>query len=528
MNIKEKDKKGLSLLLLVITIIVMIVLAGAIILALSRSSILLKSEDAVILSNMKTIQEYLEMKKLNGEDISKYRKVSQLGIEVPKSYDDWLCIRNGELYVNPDVSEKYQKIIKKCDIKQMDKHIGHDVIVLTGTKENTSVIDGKIYGATNEMGKSVGESGKIEIITCQNLVDNGYMENGKPFNNSSLGKFDEENKPPKSIKALSYNYARLDLMGEEYIPIDVNNDYTLSLYAKDNGQNAIFYAGMMYLDYDKKSIDLEHNTFKPNTTTYLTQKLKKGDTEIYVNSLENWVDSTKSFIVWGYKDSTGYVYPDETYSRYFYSKVINSLDTENNVIKLEKAWEGEEFEVGRALSQGKNWMTNSIAGPYLYSLIRNKKLSDSWEKYSINLSGTIDNAPVLGKPQFMLKGAKYMRIIIWHDYSYGYYNKEKGISPTKAWYANYVIAETKNYENKVYIDMQGKEPIRSMEDGTRDYIDIGSRKIARNIGINEAGEMYKLEQTIYEDINIPSIPCYYKNTIITVNDEVETDLELLY
>lgn len=40
--------------------------------------------------------------------------------------------------------------------------------------------------------------------------------------------------------------------------------------------------------------------------------------------------------------------------------------------------------------------------------------------------------------------------------------------------------------------------------------------------------MYKLEQTIYEDINIPSIPCYYKNTIITVNDEVETDLELLY
>lgn len=40
--------------------------------------------------------------------------------------------------------------------------------------------------------------------------------------------------------------------------------------------------------------------------------------------------------------------------------------------------------------------------------------------------------------------------------------------------------------------------------------------------------MYKLEQTIYEDINIPSIPYYYKNTIITVNDEVETDLELLY
>ena len=523
MKIKVNEKCGISLIVLVITIVIMIVLAGAIILAISGSNIMSKSEEAVILNNIRNIQEYLEMKKINNEDVSEYSRVSELGLEVPESYNDWLCVKSGELYLKPDTIEKYKKIAKKCDVKEMDKYTGHDVVVLKGTEENTSVIDGKIYGATNEAGKSVGESGKIEIITCQNLVDNGYMENGKLFNNSLWGTFDEENKPPKSLNSLMYHYARLDLTGEKYIPIDTNNNYTVSLYAKDNGQNAIYYVGIRYYDCDKKAINIPNSIYRPNTTTYLTQKLKKGDTEVHVNSLKNWADSIKSFIVWGYKDSTGYVYPDETYSQYFYSQVINSLDTENNVIKLDKAWEGKEFEVGRTLSQTRN----DNNGTYLYSLIFREKLSTSWKKYVANLSGTIGTTNVSGKPQFMLKGAKYMRIIILHDFAYGYYNEEKGISPTKAWYANYVVAETKNYENKVYIDMQGKEPIRSMEDGTRDYIDIGSGKIVRNIGINEAGEMYKLEQTIYEDINIPKIPCYYKNTIITVNDEVETDLELL-
>ena len=516
-------KMGISLIVLVITIIVMIVLAGAMILTLSSSNIMEKSEEAVTLNNIRNIQEYLEMKNLNNEDISWYSKVSELGIDVPESYNDWLCVKDTKLYLKPDASEKYKKIAKKCSIDEIEKNTGHDVVVLNGTKENTNVIDGKIYGTTNEAGKSVGESGKIEIITCQNLVKNGYMQNTQLLINSTVGVFDSKDKPPKSLMAVSYQYARLDLTSEEYIPIDISKNYTVSLYAKDNGQNARYYVGIRYYDYDKNHIYIPQNLYRPNTKTYLTQQLKKGDTEVHVNSLENWVDTPKSFIVWGYKDSSGYTYPEETYSRYNYEEVIKSLDTKNNIIILEKAWEGQEFEIGRTLSQART----GNYGTYLYSLIQNEKLNTSWTKYVANLSGTIGTTNISGKPQYMLKGAKYLKIIILHDYWYGSYTPEKGKSPTKAWYSNYVVAETKNYENKVYIDMQGKAPIRSMEDGTRDYIDIGKEKIVRNIGINETGELYKLENAVYEDINIPKIPCYDKNTVITINDEVETDLELL-
>ena len=161
MKIKVNEKCGISLIVLVITIVIMIVLAGAIILAISGSNIMSKSEEAVILNNIRNIQEYLEMKKINNEDVSEYSRVSELGLEVPESYNDWLCVKSGELYLKPDTIEKYKKIAKKCDVKEMDKYTGHDVVVLKGTEENTSVIDGKIYGATNEAGKSVGESGKI-------------------------------------------------------------------------------------------------------------------------------------------------------------------------------------------------------------------------------------------------------------------------------------------------------------------------------------------------------------------------------
>jgi len=57
-----KSKKGISLIVLVITIIVMIVLAGAIILSLNNAGIIEKSNEAVDLTNLANAREFAQTK----------------------------------------------------------------------------------------------------------------------------------------------------------------------------------------------------------------------------------------------------------------------------------------------------------------------------------------------------------------------------------------------------------------------------------------------------------------------------------
>jgi len=57
-----QKKKGISLIVLVITIIVMIVLAGAIILSLNNSGIIEKSNEAVDLTNIANVREFAQTK----------------------------------------------------------------------------------------------------------------------------------------------------------------------------------------------------------------------------------------------------------------------------------------------------------------------------------------------------------------------------------------------------------------------------------------------------------------------------------
>ena len=60
MKTKVKLKDGISLIVLVITIIVMIVLAGAVILALSNSGIIEKATSSAFKTDVKTIKEELD------------------------------------------------------------------------------------------------------------------------------------------------------------------------------------------------------------------------------------------------------------------------------------------------------------------------------------------------------------------------------------------------------------------------------------------------------------------------------------
>lgn len=92
----KKQKKGISLIVLVITIIVMIILASAIIISLSNSGIIDNARKAVDLSNESGIKEALEItvsllkqeNKLNEENLkSELEKSSNEEVEVTKDID---------------------------------------------------------------------------------------------------------------------------------------------------------------------------------------------------------------------------------------------------------------------------------------------------------------------------------------------------------------------------------------------------------------------------------------------------------
>lgn len=92
----KKQKKGISLIVLIITIIIMIILASAIIISLSNSGIIDNARKAVDLSNESGIKEALEItvsllkqeNKLNEENLkSELEKSSNEEVEVTKDID---------------------------------------------------------------------------------------------------------------------------------------------------------------------------------------------------------------------------------------------------------------------------------------------------------------------------------------------------------------------------------------------------------------------------------------------------------
>lgn len=122
MEIKTKDKKGISLIVLVITIIVMIILASAIIISLSNNGIIDKAKNAVNLSNEKQVQEVLEItvallkqeNKLDETNLKEELKNSfNEGVEVTKDTDGSYIVGIKETYFTIEdgkiIKGKYDK-----------------------------------------------------------------------------------------------------------------------------------------------------------------------------------------------------------------------------------------------------------------------------------------------------------------------------------------------------------------------------------------------------------------------------------
>ena len=214
------------------------------------------------------------------------------------------------------------------------------------------------FSATN---KSIQETIKSEVTGYvssrgENLVTNGTASLGNNTNFSST-EYDgtEQYYSSGSFKCVG----KKQLFSDEFIPIDINQQYTFSYHIKTTNTAATYYDALIMYDADKKLIYRNNIAWADGSTTVLTQDLNNGDTIVHLQNVAGFDAATpnswkRGFIFWNYKNSKGYEYGTETYSRNVYSGLWDdgtAIDIQNNTITLKAPWSRGKISAGTSLSQ---------------------------------------------------------------------------------------------------------------------------------------------------------------------------------
>ena len=266
----KEQKKGISLIVLVITIIVMIILASAVIISLSNSNIITKAKEAVLKTDVKNFAGELSVslaeQKLNNKDLE-FGDVTETDVEEIKKYipnfDEKyagkIFIQNGELVYDASKVTANEKAalesigIKSgttytpAELKQVieSKNLGTDVSTTDITKyvEGLSQKDAEKY--TIFQGKLYYRYDKTTIEDRLLLHQNGVSYLLGDANGN--GTLDEED--IKMIETFSSNY---NYTNQNVITIcDVNNDLVI-----DNADSSVVYETINNNDTLENYIDM--------------------------------------------------------------------------------------------------------------------------------------------------------------------------------------------------------------------------------------------------------------------------------
>ena len=353
-----RNKEGITLIALVITIIVLLILVGVSIAMLTGTNgILTQAQLAKSETEKAAARESLEIK--------------MLGAKTENS------------------TESIEDSLSKMD----------NVEIMSKTKDGVSVkCNGYQFFIDNE--KNVSE--------IKNLVTNGFLEK---HNNTN---FTDLNYKNGFLTATASGQKQV--ISNEMIEVNTNKKYFQSVTMKSDNQNSRSYVGLIQYDINQNSIWPFHYQFKRGTTTYLTQDLNNGDTEIHLNDVSGFSyehinidnDLYNGIIVWNYKDSTGYQYPVETYSRNVYSSIIekDNIDKESNIIKLKNPWSKGKIEKGTKLSQASSGNT------YNYGILRNDSIDGNWKTYTNIITGEGNETTQQFRP-----GTRYVKLLWLMNYN---------------------------------------------------------------------------------------------------------------
>ncbi len=267
----------------------------------------------------------------------------------------------------------------------------------------------------------------------KNLVINGYGEYGDNTNFPSFTYNNETNDFKINVTKTMRSHSQY------LIPVDVNKKYYYSMDTYTELENSSNYIGLYEYDYDKNLISAYEIMYISDTLTRLTQDLKNGDEVIYLENVSNWnvtsatPDYQRGFIFWNYKDSSGYQYPELTYSRNHTGATVwineNSIDKENNTITLTKPWDGGNYPMGTQVSQKSDGPANN------YSLVSSKPLSNSYQNYHATITGTSTNN--LNFTTAFRIPTNYVQILVWLNHN----STSSNLTPPYAYIRNIVLEE---------------------------------------------------------------------------------------
>lgn len=234
-------------------------------------------------------------------------------------------------------------------------------------------------GATGAKGDT-GADGE----DTSNLVKNGLGEylDDTFFSNYTYTRGDV----PTDSGAWGYFTSKDWTFGTQQIDFDASLTYNISFYARlhDGTASAEGYFSINPRDVDDKLVSPMCVPWYNKNKFYLAEDLKKGDTTVKFKDLTGWNTGTtaanqRSLLFYGYADSTGYIYPDFTYSQNYYNGVYadnSSVDLTNNTITLKTAWTGKEINAGTAVSQ------TSGSDSYCYYGLAGALTSTNWKRYT--------------------------------------------------------------------------------------------------------------------------------------------------
>ena len=196
-----------------------------------------------------------------------------------------------------------------------------------------------------------------------NLIKNGYGELGNENWGGSVVIDSNDLPDDPKIKASFKNSTTT-----QYIPIDNMYSYKFQVWLKSSSTSGTTYPSFYPYDIDKKFIGYYHTKsgFNLNTMTKLKNDLKPGDNKIYVEDLSEWNANSGHYYnyaaIFGYADSTGYVYPDGVYTQNTpafgsSTNAKTNLDKTNNIITLNSTYNGQTVLAGTSVCASTNGST---------------------------------------------------------------------------------------------------------------------------------------------------------------------------
>lgn len=235
-----------------------------------------------------------------------------------------------------------------------------------------------------------------------NLITNGFGELG---NNTNIGGIFDGADRIVGKGSFRQEEAYKTVLFSEKITLDNKRLYNFDYYMRTLKGEGRSYAMIAPYDVDGERITIptlggkDYSSFTPVNYTKLVKPLKVGDTEIYVEDASLWNNNApqsyqRSIVMWGYKNSFGYTYPDGTYSRYTQMNVYDNgaIDTTANKITLRSPWglrnketADGSFPVGHTLSPTTDGSTYVYPKEHI-----NLKVPTTYTKYSHLISSSKD------------------------------------------------------------------------------------------------------------------------------------------